>query len=71
MIVETGGPDNQIEDTYNLVSAAIEKVRAVPGGKRSGVLYWEPEGAPIWSGYGLSCWTNDGKPTRVLDAFLK
>jgi len=71
MVVETGGPDYQVEDTYNLVSSAIEKVRAVPGGKGLGVLYWEPEGASKWSGYGLSCWTYDGKPTRVLDAFLK
>jgi arabinogalactan endo-1,4-beta-galactosidase len=71
MIVETGGPDNQVEDTYNLVAAAIEKVRAIPGGKGLGVLYWEPEGAAIWSHYSLSCWGNDGKATKVLDAFLK
>jgi arabinogalactan endo-1,4-beta-galactosidase len=71
MVVETGGPDTQVDDTYNLVSAAIQKVRTVPDNKGLGVLYWEPEGAFSWSGYGLSCWGSDGKPTRVLDAFQK
>jgi arabinogalactan endo-1,4-beta-galactosidase len=71
MVVETGGVDTQIDDTYNLVSAAIEKVRAVPGSKALGVLYWEPEGTSSWSGYNLSCWGSDGKPTKALDAFLK
>jgi arabinogalactan endo-1,4-beta-galactosidase len=71
MVVETGGLDNQIADIYNLVSGAIEKVRAVPGGKGLGILSWEPEGASLWSGYGRSCWGSNGKPTSVLDAFLK
>jgi arabinogalactan endo-1,4-beta-galactosidase len=71
MVVETGGTDTAINDTYNLLSAAIDKVRAVPDNKGLGVLYWEPEGAFSWSAYGLSCWGSDGKPTRALDAFLK
>jgi len=71
MVVETGGTDTAVNTTYNMLVAAIEKVRAVPGGKGLGVMYWEPEGAFSWSAYGLSCWGSDGKPTHALDAFLK
>jgi arabinogalactan endo-1,4-beta-galactosidase len=71
MVVETGGTDTAVNDTYNMIISALEKVRAVPDGKGLGVLYWEPEGAFSWSGYGLSCWGSDGKPTKALDAFLK
>jgi len=39
----------------------IGKVKAVPGGKGLGVIYWEPEGAKCWSGYQLSCWGADEK----------
>ena len=71
MVVETGGTDTAVNTTYNMLVAAIEKVRDVPGGKGLGVIYWEPEGAFSWSAYGLSCWGSDGKPTHALDAFLK
>jgi len=71
MVVETGGQENQPDDTYNMVSAVIAKARAVAGGKALGVLYWEPEGAESWSSYKLSCWGGDGRPTKVLDAFFK
>lgn len=53
-----------------MLLAVQKKVKAVPGGKGLGVIYWEPEGAKSWSKYGLSAWGNDGKPTKALDAFL-
>jgi len=34
-----------------------------------GVLYWEPEGAKSWSGYSLSAWGSDGRPTIAMNAF--
>ncbi len=71
MIVETGGQDSEEEDTYNMLSEEIKKVREINEGKGLGVLYWEPEGAYKWSRYGLSCWREDGKPTKALDAFLE
>ncbi len=70
MVVEVGGLDTQALDTYNMLVAVIEKTLAVPGGKGSGVIYWEPEGAKSWSGYSLSCWGSNGRPTVALDAFL-
>ena len=71
MVVEVGGEDFKADNTYDMLLAVQKKVKAVPGGKGLGVIYWEPEGAKSWSGYGLSAWGSDGKPTKALDAFLK
>lgn len=70
MVVEVGGEDTKVQNTYDMLVAVQKKVKAVPNGKGLGVIYWEPEGARSWSDYGLSAWGNDGKPTKALDAFL-
>jgi arabinogalactan endo-1,4-beta-galactosidase len=70
MVVEVGGDYTLVQNTYNMLVAVIKKVSAVPNHKGLGVIYWEPEGAKSWSGYQLSCWGADGKPTRALYAFL-
>lgn len=70
MVVEVGELDSQVQATYDMLVAVIGKTLAVPGGKGLGVIYWEPEGAKSWSGYSLSCWGSNGKPTAALDAFL-
>lgn len=70
MVVEVGDLDTQVQATYNMLVAVIGKTLAVPGGKGLGVIYWEPEGAKSWSGYSLSCWNSNGRPTAALDAFL-
>jgi len=70
MVVETGGEDNKAQNTYDMLVALQEKVKAVPGHKGRGVFYWEPQGARSWSGYGLSAWGSNGRPTIALDAFL-
>jgi len=69
MVVEVGGEDTKIQNTYDMLTAVLKKVREVPNNKGTGVFYWEPEGANSWSHYGLSAWGNDGKPTKALDAF--
>lgn len=71
MVVEVGGEDFKVDNTYDMLVAVIKKVKEVPGGKGLGVIYWEPEGARSWSRYGLSAWGSDGRPTRALDAFLE
>ncbi len=71
MVVEVGGDDTQVDDTQAMLTAVLKSVRAVPGNKGLGVVYWEPEGARKWSGYSLSCWGADGKPTKALDSFLE
>ncbi|HRZ96880.1 MAG TPA: glycosyl hydrolase 53 family protein, partial [Paludibacter sp.] len=69
MLVEIGGEDFKVENTYNMLKDAIKMVKSIPGKKGLGVHYWEPQGARSWSHYGLSCWGDDGRPTKALDAF--
>lgn len=71
MVVEVGGEDTQVENTYKLLEATIKAVRNVPNKKGTGVFYWEPQGAKSWSGYALSAWLENGQPSPALDAFLE
>lgn len=69
MIVEIGGEDDKVENTYQLLATAIKAVKNVPNQKGLGVLYWEPQGARSWSHYNLSAWLENGQPSPALDAF--
>ena len=76
MIVETGMlcADEQgklvsasvLEEGYKQLARIIKESKAV-GCK--GVFYWEPECKP--SQYKLGAFTEDGRPTRIMDAFKK
>ena len=68
-VVEVGGDYTKVQNTYDMLLAVIDRTAAVPGHRGLGLVYWEPEGAKVWSGYQLSCWNDDGKPTAALDAF--
>lgn len=70
MVCEVGGEYSEAENTYDMLKAVLEKVRAVPEGKGLGVFYWEPQGATSWSNYRLCAWGDDGSPTKAMDAFL-
>jgi arabinogalactan endo-1,4-beta-galactosidase len=69
VVAEVGNDYTQVQNTYDLLVATQQAVRAVPKGKGLGVFYWEPEGAKSWSGYQLSAWGDDGKPSPALKAF--
>lgn len=69
MVVEVGGDYTLEQNTHDMIAAVIKAVKAVPNNKGLGVIYWEPEGAKSWSGYQLSAWRADGKPSKALDAF--
>ena len=69
MVVEVGGDYTLVQNTKDLLVAVINAVKAVPNNKGLGVIYWEPEGEKSWSGYQLSAWQSDGKPSPALDAF--
>ena len=69
MVVEVGGEDDKIKNTYELLAATIKAVKNVPNNKGLGVLYWEPQGARSWSHYALSAWLENGQPSPALDAF--
>jgi arabinogalactan endo-1,4-beta-galactosidase len=69
MVVEVGGDFTLAQNTHDMLVAVINAVKAVPNNKGLGVIYWEPEGEKSWSGYQLSAWQADGKPSMALDAF--
>jgi len=69
MVVEVGGEDTKVQNTYDMLVAVQKKVLEIPNHKGLGVIYWEPEGASSWSHYGLSAWGADGRPTKAMDAF--
>ena len=71
MVCEVGGLDTNPTNTYNMLVAVMNKVQAVPNSNGLGVFYWEPEGAKSFSGYALSAWGSNGRPTTALDAFLQ
>jgi len=71
MVVEVGGEDTRSANTRDMLAAVIRRVRAVPGNRGLGVVYWEPEGAASWSRYKLGCWGADGRPTQALEGFLE
>ena len=70
MVVEVGGDYKKVQNTYDMLVAVINKTLSVPGNNGLGVIYWEPQGAKSWSGYQLSCWGDDHRPTAAIDAFL-
>ena len=69
MVVEVGGEDIKEQETKDMLTAVIKAVKNVPNNKGLGVIYWEPQGARSWSGYGLSAWQSNGKPSPALDSF--
>ena len=70
MVVEVGGEDSKIQNTYDMLTAVIDITKKVPNNRGLGVFYWEPQGARSWSHYALSAWGDDGKPTKALKAFV-
>jgi arabinogalactan endo-1,4-beta-galactosidase len=69
MVVEVGGDYTLVQNTYDMLVAVIAAAKSVPNNKGLGAIYWEPEGAKIWSGYQLNAWQANGKPSPALDAF--
>jgi len=53
-----------LEEGYKQLARIIKESKAA-GCK--GVFYWEPECKP--SQYKLGAFTEDGRPTRIMDAF--
>jgi arabinogalactan endo-1,4-beta-galactosidase len=68
MLVETGGVDAEEDRKYDMLVAVLKKISKSPQCK--GLLYWEPQGARVFSKYTLSAWNGDGTPTRAMDAYL-
>lgn len=43
MLCEIGGPENEEEETYQMLAGAVRAVKAVPDRQGLGIFYWEPE----------------------------
>ena len=72
IIVETGFEvDEQhpevMEEGYRQLSRVLQESSHSTNGRCKGVFYWEPECKP--SQYKLGAFTEDGHPTRIMDAF--
>ncbi|GGG33643.1 glycosyl hydrolase 53 family protein [Hymenobacter glacieicola] len=71
VVAEVGGDCAAApQNVYDMLVAVQNAVAGVPNGKGLGVFYWEPESYRSFSGYQLSAWGNDGKPSSALNAFL-
>lgn len=68
MIVEIGADARDEEGSWRLMVDAIEEIRKQP--LCTGLWWWEPQGAMIWSDYPLSAWHDDGTPGKAMEAFL-
>lgn len=77
MVVETGmecaddqgnlANDSVLKEGKEQLSRIIEECRNNTDGRCKGVFYWEPECKP--GQYRLGAFTDDGKPTIIMDAF--
>ncbi|TGE29178.1 glycosyl hydrolase 53 family protein [Hymenobacter metallicola] len=71
VVAEVGGDcANAPQNAYDMLVTVQNAVAAVPNRQGLGVFYWEPEGYRSFSGYQLSAWGNDGRPSTALNAFL-
>ena len=43
ILSEIGGPENEEEETYQLLASAVRAMKDIPGGEGLGIFYWEPE----------------------------
>lgn len=79
MIVETGmecADDNGqlaaeavLQEGKTLLARLIKESREKTGGRCKGVFYWEPECKP--GKYRLGAFTDDGRPTAIMEAFAE
>ena len=60
-------PQDVIQEGKRLMSKLIKECQENTQGHCKGVFYWEPECKP--SQYKLGAFTEDGRPTRIMDAF--
>jgi arabinogalactan endo-1,4-beta-galactosidase len=70
MISEVGMDVTKAADCKNFLLDMIAKNKSLPNNKGLGVFYWEPECHNNWQGYNMGAFSNDGKPTIAMDAFM-
>ena len=70
MISEVGMDVSKANDCKNFLTDIIKKNKSLANHMGLGVFYWEPECFNNWQGYNMGAFTNDGKPSVAMDAFL-
>lgn len=70
MISEVGMDVSRALDGKNFLTDIIKKNKSLSNHMGLGVFYWEPECYNNWQGYNMGAFTNDGKPSIAMDAFL-
>ncbi len=65
MVTEVGGEASKPTETYNMLVAVQDKLKAVPNGRGLGIFYWEPESNSTTNGYSL------GATTAVSSKIMK
>lgn len=68
LIVEVGMPNNAVQECYHFLTYLLQQMR-LPNTPCEGILYWEPQAYNNWKGYGKGAFTDEGKPSIVLDVF--
>jgi arabinogalactan endo-1,4-beta-galactosidase len=70
MISEVGMDNNKAAECKSFLLDIIQKNKSLENHKGLGVFYWEPECFNNWQGYNMGAFTNEGKPSIAMDAFL-
>jgi len=70
MISEVGMDVTRAAECKNFLTELIKKNKSLPNQMGLGVFYWEPQCHNNWQGYNMGAFSNDGKPTIAMDAFL-
>ena len=70
MISEVGMDVTKAAECKNFLTELIKKNKSLPNQMGLGVFYWEPQCHNNWQGYNMGAFSNDGKPTVAMDAFL-
>ena len=70
MITEVGMDVSKATECKNFLTDIMKKNKSLPNQMGLGVFYWEPQCHNNWQGYTMGAFSNDGKPTIAMDAFL-
>ena len=70
MISEVGMDVSKATECKNFLTDIIKKNKSLANNMGLGVFYWEPQCHNNWQGYNMGAFSNDGKPTIAMDAFL-
>lgn len=69
MICEVGMSWDEEEVAEQWLKELLKAANGIPNQKVLGIFYWEPLAYAGWNGYTLGALDNNGRPTKVWNAF--